>query len=81
MLESINKRFAEAREKTSAVLAYIERAKLFAKARSGKIVALKVPDEVRGQVEAIRQKHGLSHYTETVHFVFAMGLFALKEDE
>lgn len=78
MLDTINKRLAELRDKTPAALVFIERAKLFAKARSGKIIKLEVPEDIRSQVEALRVEHGLKSYTETVHFVFAVGLQVLR---
>lgn len=78
MLDSINKRLEEAKQRAPAAAVFLERAKLFAKARSGKIIALKVPEDIRAQVEAIRTEHGLTTYTETVHFIFAMGLFVLR---
>jgi hypothetical protein len=78
MLDSINKRLDEVKQKLPTAAVFIERARLFAMARSGKIIALKVPEDIRAQVEAIRVEHGLKTYTEAVHFVFAMGLFSLR---
>ncbi len=78
MLESINKRLTDLREKKPAALVFLERAKLFARARSGKIIALKVPPDIREQVEALRKEHDLKTYTEAVHFVFAVGLLSLR---
>ncbi len=78
MLDVINKRLAEMRDKTPAALVFIERAKLFAKARSGKIIKLEVPSHLREQVEELRREYDLKTYTETVHFVFAIGLLTLR---
>ena len=71
---------AHLQAKKPYIEALLEKAKVYATQRDGKILALRVPADYRAAVAKIQKAYGFRTYTDAVRFCFAVGVAALEQE-